>query len=105
MSIAPARQAQMDLVLENAGAAWKNQAYTFLCAYSRGHDIFSAEDVSDAHIAAGHPQPHDLRAWGGLYQRARREGYIAIHDHDGWSERRSSPCTHYRSLVCVAVAA
>lgn len=99
------RERQMNLVLVNAGIEWKSQAFTFLCEYARTHAVFSGEDVSDAHAAAGHPQPHDLRAWGALYGAAKRQGVIAPLDNNGWSKRRSSPCTRYRSLTCMQVAA
>jgi hypothetical protein len=97
-----ARADGMVAALDHAGEEWKHAAYTFLCTYARrlaGNLPFTGEDVSDAHIAAGHLQPPDLRAWGGLYQRARRERVIEFIDNDGRSRRRASPCPRYRSLV------
>ncbi len=91
----------MTAALENAGEDWKHQAYTFLCRFAREHVVFCGEDVSDAHISAGLPQPRDLRAWGGLYQKARRDRVIALLDNDGRSRRRASPCPRYRSLVAL----
>lgn len=91
------REQGMTAALEHAGDDWKHSAYTFLCQYARTHDVFSGEDVSDAHIAAGHPQPPDLRAWGSLYRRAQREAVISFLDNNGRSHRRASPCTRYRS--------
>lgn len=99
LGIAPERVAQMDLALAHAGIEWRTAAYTFLCRFARSHSVFSGEDASDAHIAAGEPQPPDLRAWGGLYRQAQREGVIEHLDNEGWSKRRSSPCPRYRSLV------
>lgn len=93
------RVVQMHLALDAAGEEWKHGAYTFLCQYAREHDVFSGENVSDAHIAEGLPQPTNLRAWGGLYQRAQREGVIEWLDNNGKSWRRCSPCPRYRSLV------
>lgn len=96
----PARAEGMRAALEHAGEEWKSQAYTWLCQYARTHTgPFIGEDVSDAHIAAGMPQPNDLRAWGGLYQRAQRERVIRFVDNNGRSRRRASPCPRYASLV------
>jgi hypothetical protein len=95
-----ARAAGMNNALAHAGDEWRAQAYTFLCQYARKHrGPFIGEDISDAHIAAGDPQPPDLRAWGGLYQRARRDRVIRLVDNDGRSRRRASPCPRYSSLV------
>lgn len=98
----PARAEGMRAAVEHAGDDWKHEAYTFLCQYARcAHPkaLFTGEDISDAHIAAGRNQPPDLRAWGSLYQRARRERVLAVVDNNGRSWRRASPCTRYRSLV------
>lgn len=95
----PARAIGMESALDHAGAEWKSQAYTFLIRFAKANPIFCGEQVSDAHIEAGLPQPPDLRAWGGLYRRAQRERVIAFVDNNGWSKRRASPCPRYRSLV------
>lgn len=95
----PAREQGMSDALEHAGDDWKHQAYTFLCAFARKAVApFIGEDVSDAHIAAGHLQPPDLRAWGALYRRAQRERVLKHIDNDGWSRRRASPCPRYEAL-------
>lgn len=90
--------------LDHAGDAWRTSAYTYLCQYARTHDVFSGEDVSDAHIAAGLPQPQDLRSWGNLYRLAVKERVIQRLDNDGHSKRRASPCPRYRSLACRVAA-
>lgn len=95
----PTREKGMQMALEFAGDEWKNQAFSFLLQYARSHEVFSGEDVSDAHIAAGHPQPKDLRAWGGLYRKAVNDGFIAHLDNNGHSKRRSSPCPRYLSMT------
>lgn len=93
------RQIGAQRALDHAGDDWKHEAYTFLCQYARTHSVFSGEDVSDAHIAAGKPQPPDLRAWGNLYRAAVKERVIQRYDNNGWSVRRSSPCPRYQSRV------
>lgn len=95
----PARARGMTAALDHAGEEWKHDAYTFLCAFARQHEVFTGEDVSDAHIALGRPQPPDLRAWGNLYRKAQRERVIAHLDNNGRSRRRASPCPRYRSLA------
>ncbi|HEY0916519.1 MAG TPA: hypothetical protein VGE22_16720 [Solimonas sp.] len=100
----PAREEGMQLALEFAGDEWKNQAFTFLLKYARTHDVFCGEDVSDAHIAAGHPQPRELRAWGALYRKAMNDGVLVRLDNNGWSRRRSSPCPRYTSMTYRAAA-
>lgn len=95
----PAREAGMTAALEHAGDGWKHEAFTFLCQFARTHEVFCGEEVSDAHIAAGLPQPPDLRTWGGLYRRAQRDRLITLLDNNGRSRRRASPCPRYRSLV------
>jgi hypothetical protein len=80
-------------------AQWRTEAYTYLCQFARQHHVFTGEDVSDAHIAEGRPQPSDLRHWGGLYRLAVSERVIRRIDNNGWSTRRSSPCPRYESLV------
>lgn len=90
--------------LDHAGEAWRTQAYTFLCQYAERYEIFSGEDVSDAHIAAGLIQPPDLRSWGNLYRLAVKEKIVRRYDNNGYSKRRASPCPRYFSLAYLAAA-
>lgn len=77
---------------------WSESAFLFLKDYARTHQTFIGEDVSDAHISAGLPQPRDLRAWGGLYQRAQKAGII-VHAGFGKSRRRCSETKRYASQI------
>lgn len=99
LAMPPARAEGMRAATDHAGAEWKNEAYTFLIGFAKAHPVFCGEDVSDAHIAAGLPQPPDLRAWGGLYRRAVHDRVIEHMDNNGWSRRRASPCPRYRSRL------
>lgn len=99
-AIAPARLEGMQLAIEFADFVetdWSDRAFEYLVNFARTHEVFTGEDVSDAHIAANKPQPPDLRAWGALYRRAMNEGVISRYDTNGWSKRRSSPTIRYRS--------
>lgn len=96
------RDAGMKQALDHAEAVhdgWKNEAYTFLLQFAKEHREFQSEDVGDAHKAAGHPQPPTRRAWGSLYVKAAREGYI-VQDGTARSRlRHASLCPKWRSLV------
>lgn len=84
---------------DHAGESWKHEAFTFLLAYAKTHEVFCGEDVSDAHIAAGLAQPPDLRAWSQCYRQAVKDCVIQHYDNNGWSRRRCSPARRYRSRV------
>lgn len=97
--VATPREDGIKRALEHAGRIWASDALTYLERFAIEHQIFSGEDVSDAHIAAALPQPPDLRAWGGVYRRAVVLGLIRHQDNNGWSRRRGSPCPRYQSLI------
>lgn len=80
-------------------AEWSESAFDFLKDYARTHQIVVGEDVSDEHIAAGLPQPGDLRAWAGLYRRAVTAGILVFLDNNGWSRRRCSATKRYMSQI------
>jgi hypothetical protein len=97
-----ARDAGMRQALDHAEAAndgWKHEAYTFLLQFCRSHAEFISEDVSDAHERLGYPQPPTKRAWGALYTKAAREGYIAQCGMGRSRLRHASICPKWRSLV------
>lgn len=97
-----ARDAGMRQALEHAEAVhadWKTHAYTFLVQYAKSHAEFISEDVGDAHERAGLPQPPTRRAWGSLYQKAAREGYIAQNGYGRSRMRHASICPRWLSLV------
>lgn len=97
-----ARDRGMQQALDHAQAEnpdWKTVAYTWLIGYAKTHHQFISEDVGDAYEAAGLPAPPTRRAWGALYQKAAREGYI-VQDGMGRSRmRHASICPRWRSLV------
>lgn len=84
---------------EEARPGWTDRAFAFLKTYAERHDSFISEDVSDAAIAAGEPQPPTLRAWGAVYIRAVRDNVI-IQTGSGRSRRRHhSICPRWGSLI------
>jgi hypothetical protein len=97
-----ARDEGMQQALEHAEdeqPGWSERAYAFLVNYARTHADFISEDVSDAAIAAGEPQPPTLRAWGQIYRRAAKNDVI-IQTGIGRSRRRhASVCPRWSSLL------
>ena len=102
-----ARDAGMSIAADHADAkhiGWTDRAFEFLKSYAKTHSTFISEDVSDAAIEAGEPQPPTLRAWGSVYRRAIREDVI-IQVGTGRSRRRhASLCPRWGSLLCKARA-
>jgi hypothetical protein len=84
---------------EESYSGWSDRAYDFLKRYAKEHPEFISEDVSDAAIAAGEPQPPTLRAWGQVYRRAVKDDVI-IQVGAGRSRRRhASICPRWGSCV------
>lgn len=82
------RDAGIAEAIEHADAVtpkWSETAYAFLERYARTHERFTSEDVRDASKGEV-PEPPNLRAWGGVFQRAarkritRRDGYDTARD-------------------------
>lgn len=97
-----ARDAGMQRALDHAervAPEWKHQAYTFLIAYAKTHAEFISEDVGDAYEAAGLPMPPTRRAFGALYVKAAREGFIKQCGLGRSRLRHASVCLRWRSLV------
>lgn len=81
---------------------WSEQAYAFLDRYLRTHAQLTSEDVRDA--AAGEvPEPPNLRAWGGVFQRAARAGAIQRAGYDTARDPRvhCNVVTVWKSLLYV----
>lgn len=75
---------------------WSGEAFALLREYMTDNEFFKAEDVRIfAHGSRGLPVPPDLRAWGGVVQRAVRERLIKKVGH-GSSKNKTS---HYRPVM------
>lgn len=84
--------------------SWGDLAYAYLLRYARAHEEFISEDVSYASRLWGMIQPPTDRAWGAIYTKAARHGYI-IQVGAGKSRRRhGSICPRWRSLIYQAPA-
>lgn len=59
---------------ERADPEWANDAYRLLIGFNCAR--FMAEEFREWAYAHGLRKPASERAWGGVYQRARREGLL-----------------------------
>lgn len=102
------RAADAMIAADNQIEGWSTIAYDFLCRFARNRadtePHFISEDVSKASKEKAPngepyvPEPPTDRAWGSLYARARREGFI---DKDGTgtsARRHGSVCIRWRAL-------
>lgn len=78
-----ARDAGIQTAAEHADAVmpkWSERAFDVLRCFCHrpggGGEVFTSEDVRDYAKNLGLPDPPHLRAWGGVFQRAAREGLI-----------------------------
>lgn len=55
---------------------WSAKAYGFLLVYCGIFKQFLAEEVRNASIEAGIPEPPSKRAWGAIVLRAKKNGKI-----------------------------
>lgn len=70
---------------------WSDRALEILASYARCcPGQFMAEDVRDNSDRAGLPKPPDPRAWGAVFQRARKSGLIEM---VGYAPAKSSNCS------------
>jgi len=70
-----ARDAGMEAVAMHAGKAFHESACAYILAYLHEHGQTSGEDLTEACLKAG-IIPHDLRAFGPVYQRLSKHGRI-----------------------------
>jgi hypothetical protein len=110
LSYSPAAQRDSGMLqaarhAEEVHENWNDRAYAFLVEYARHHPNFISEDVSDASIKVGFPQPETLRAWGSVYIKAIRNDVI-IQVGAGRSRRRhASICPRWGSLILISESA
>lgn len=54
---------------------FSKKALSFLKVYAHKHDVFGSEEVVFAAYKRG-IEPHDFRAWGWVFRKAAKAGYI-----------------------------
>ena len=80
--------AMAHVAANNAGDEWKDSAFEAFKHYARTHSEFTTEE---ARLAATEvASPPDIRAWGQIAIRAKREGIVV---GIGWV-RATSPSVH-----------
>jgi hypothetical protein len=95
------REQKIEQVMSHAEAIhdqWGRTAYLYLVKFCRGHRKFIGHDVVEA-SRAEIEQPHDTRAWGGVFQRALKVGCIERIGYQPAPHRHASPSPEYRSLI------
>lgn len=91
----------MDRVLSHAeeiSDQWGRTAYLFLVKFARSHAQFIAGDVIAA-SKAEIDQPHDNRAWGRIFRRAVKVGFIKHVEYVPAPHRHCSPVSLYQSGI------
>ena len=71
-----AQEAQPKRVKPHHPTGWALAAYDALCAFLAPGKIFTAEAVRRNAEENGCPKPGDPRAWGGIMQRAEKDGKV-----------------------------
>ncbi len=84
---------------EIAVPGWSLEAFAFLKRFAEQHAQFMAEDVVKAAAADHLPAPPDGRAFGGVIQRAVREGLIRKIGYAPAATSNLSPKCVWQSLV------
>lgn len=79
---------------------WSERAYRWFVIYARTHAEFMSEQAREYAEANGLPAPSDKRAWGGVAQRALREGIVERIGYAPANSSNRSPKCLYRSKVC-----
>lgn len=69
------KMAGIELVSAN-NYSWMDQAISILSQVSFLEHEFTSEDIRNACLARGLPQPNHANAWGALFSRASKSGII-----------------------------
>jgi hypothetical protein len=64
-----------EVAANNAGETWKRLAYEAFVKYAKGREFFLTEDVRAANPDL--PTPPDMRAWGHVARRAKKEEIVS----------------------------
>lgn len=99
------RQAEegMGRALEHAEAdspGWGSQALAYLRQYAETHDRFPGWFATQAADLTGAvPTPPTLKAWGSIFTKAARKGWIVKDGYGQDPHRHANPCPIWRSLI------
>jgi len=98
-----ARDAGIQEADSHAHAVWKSYAMKAVEILALHRPEFTSDAVVRALDAMLVPPTHEMRALGGIMQRAQRQGWIEPTDRFEFSERVSrhhAPLRVWRSLIC-----
>jgi hypothetical protein len=73
-----------EVAADNAGEAWKAEAYAAFRRHAIHNQFFMTEEVRRANEDM--PHPPDTRAWGAVALQAKRDGVVVA---DGWTRANS----------------
>jgi len=80
---------------EKADSGWADDAAECLWWYAKFERKFTSEDVRWYSLKVKKmPEPREPRAWGGIFAKALREGWI---EHCGY-EKSANPQAHLRPV-------
>ena len=88
-----------DLAADNAGEAWKAEAYAVFREYAIKNELFTTEQVRKFNTDMD--SPPDERAWGSIALQAKRDNIVVA---DSWVRATSRSVhgmvvTKWRSLI------
>jgi len=79
---------------------WGDLASAYLKLYAETHDVFPGWFVTRAAELDGVvPKPPTLRAWGAIFKKAARLGYIKRTGYRPDPHRHAAPCPLWTSLI------
>lgn len=84
---------------------WSDRAYDFLLAHARVTAQFTSYEFRQAMRLMGKPMPPTDKAFGGVFQKAARDGVIEKAGYAQHPERHCSPTPIWRSRVYAGGAA
>lgn len=87
--VPPTLEEQLREQAQSPLLGWAARAYRALAIFARSHAEFGAPDVRAAVEGVLLPRAPDERAWGPVFQRARRAGLVAPAGPRRWTSRIS----------------
>ena len=92
------RQATDHAEAETPG--WSAQALAYLRQYAERRDRFPGWFVTEEAALSGEvPEPPTKKAWGSIFTKAARHGWIVKDGYRPDPHRHANPCPVWRSLV------
>lgn len=85
---------------ESETARWGDRALAYLRRYAERHDRFPGWFVTKAADLTGAvPTPPTPKAWGAIFTKAARVGWIVKNGYTQDPHRHANPCPVWKSLI------